>query len=351
MLSNAVQGRGARPGKKHRSYPQPGLRELLRNSSDRHGARPRTCNCHLCSRPTFKFKRPNLSCRTTLAASGKVAALLTALSKTKGQADVYAFVDSDALIQRNWLTELVGPLIDRSIGATTGFRWHFPLGGGFWSHVQAAWNASGTNLLFSTRYNFPWGGATAVRSETLDNIGIEGAWANAISDDMALNSALRQRGYSVILLPQCTVATFTRTDLPHFLEWATRQTTLTRIFNPRVWRYGLVAYAFLDFVFLLGLAGLGLGVTLTPIWFVPSALLLTPAVSGFIRSSQRCSTFGRALPHLKAEFERTCFPHALASCLVPWFMIYSIAKSAMKHEIEWRGRKYELMKMNDTAFP
>jgi cellulose synthase/poly-beta-1,6-N-acetylglucosamine synthase-like glycosyltransferase len=39
-------------------------------------------------------------------ASGKVAALLTALSKTMGQVEVYAFVGSDALIPPNWLTEL-----------------------------------------------------------------------------------------------------------------------------------------------------------------------------------------------------------------------------------------------------
>ena len=73
-----------------------------------------------------------------LRASGKVAALLTALSKTKDQADVYAFVDSDARIPPNWLAELVDPLIDESVGATTGFRWCFPLQGGVWSHLEAA---------------------------------------------------------------------------------------------------------------------------------------------------------------------------------------------------------------------
>jgi cellulose synthase/poly-beta-1,6-N-acetylglucosamine synthase-like glycosyltransferase len=90
-------------------------------------------------------------------ASGKVAALLTALSKTRGQGEAYAFVDSDARIPSNWLTELVDPLIDGSVGATTGFRWYFPSQGRVWSHLEAAWNASGTNLLFNARYNFPWG--------------------------------------------------------------------------------------------------------------------------------------------------------------------------------------------------
>jgi ceramide glucosyltransferase len=276
------------------------------------------------------------------SASGKVAALLTALSNTRDRAEAYAFVDSDALIPTNWLAELVDPLIDESIGATTGFRWYFPSHGGLWSHVESAWNAAGTNLLFSARYGFPWGGGMAVRSETLDQIGIEDVWANAISDDMALNSALREHGYRIVFLPQCTVATFNRTDFTGLLEWTTRQTTLTRVFNPSVWKYGLAAYAFLDVVCLLGLVGLGLAIILNSIWLVPSALLLTPTILGLLRSSQRCSTFEHALPHLGAEFQRNRFPHAAVSPLVPPLMMYCIIKSAFTHQIEWRGRKYNL---------
>ena len=103
------------------------------------------------------------------------------------------------------------PLSDESIGATTGFRWYLPIDGGFWSHIEAAWNASGTNLLFNDKYNFPWGGAMALRSETLDKVGIREVWAKAVSDDMTLNSALRAHGYQVAFLPQCMVATFNKT--------------------------------------------------------------------------------------------------------------------------------------------
>lgn len=182
----------------------------------------------------------------------------------------------------------------------------------------------------------------AVRSETLDKIRIEDAWANAISDDMALNSALRNHGYRIDFLPQCTVATFNQTDFSGLLEWTIRQTTLTRVFNRSVWKYGLVAYAFLDVVFLLGLAGLALGIILNSIWLVPSALLLAPALLGPLRCSQRCSTFERALPHLEAEFQRNRFPLVAVSPLVPLLMLYCIVKSAFTHEIEWRGRQYGL---------
>ncbi len=280
--------------------------------------------------------------RPAPAASGKVAALITALEKDEEQADVYAFIDSDALVPSTWLEDLVDPLEDESVGATTGFRWYFPSQGGFWSCTEAAWNASGTNLLFDDRYNFPWGGAMAIRADTLRKIDIKHVWVHAISDDLSLNFALRKHGYRILFLPQCTVATFTQTNLERFLSWATRQTTLTKAFNHSLWKYALAAYAFFDLVFLLGMIGVVLGTLAAPIWFLPSALLLTPSVLGIVRSYQRSNTFARAMPEFKREFERTKSAEAIASLIVPWIMTYCIIKSARTDEIEWRGRKYNL---------
>ncbi len=280
--------------------------------------------------------------KPSVGASGKVAALLTALEKDGGLADVYAFIDSDSLVPSRWLGDLLDPLADHAIGATTGFRWYFPSDGGFWSHVEAAWNASGTNLLFDDRYNFPWGGAMAIRAETLQEIGISQVWANAISDDMTLNSGLRKHGYRILFLPHCTVATFNHTNLHGLLEWATRQTALTKIFNRGLWNYALAAYTFFDSVFLIGILGAVFGAMLAPVWFLPSALLLSPSAIGIARSIQRSNTFARAMPELRDHFERGRFAEAMASLIVPWIMTYCIIKSARTHEIQWRGRTYRL---------
>jgi ceramide glucosyltransferase len=283
------------------------------------------------------------------SASGKVAALLTALARERGQAEVYAIVDSDAQVSSSWLGSIVDPLGDESVGAVTGFRWLFPSKGGFWSYVEAAWNASGTNLLFDNRYNFPWGGAMAIRSKTLEEIGINLVWANALSDDLALNAALRKHGYRTMFLPQCTVATFNQSDLPHFIRWATRQTALTRAFNRGLWNYAAAAYAFLDFIFLLGVAGLMFGATVSPAFMIPAALLLSPSVLGIFRDVQRSSTFCQAMPEFRDGFRRTRWKEAIVSLIVPWVMTYCIIASARLHEIEWRGRTYKLTEMNSRA--
>jgi hypothetical protein len=191
----------------------------------------------------------------------------------------------------------------------------------------------------------------AVRAETLDKIGIRRLWPTAISDDLALNAALRKHGYRTTFLPQCTVATFNQTDRHKFLRWATRQTALTKVYNRGLWNYAAGAYAFFDFVFLLGLISLVCGVTVAPLWLVPSALLFTPSLLGILRSIQRNSTFSRAMPQFKEEFRRAKFKEAIASLIVPWVMTYCIINSTRTREIEWRGRIYKLTEMNPLASP
>ena len=277
-------------------------------------------------------------------ASGKVSALLTALETDGWSSEAYAFIDSDALASNGWLAALIDPLSDESTGATTGFRWYFPPEGGFWSHVEAVWNASGTNLLFDDRYNFPWGGAMAIRRDTLRRINVEEVWENAISDDLSLNSALRKYGYGVTFLPQCCVATYNETDLHGLVSWATRQVTLTKVYFRKLWKYGLAAYAFSNLITSLGFVSIIAGILVSPIWYLPSFIFFIPSLSGVYRSDQRARTFKRAMPQFANEFEKTRLLDAVASLIVPWIMTYCIIKSARINEIEWRGRKYQLTK-------
>jgi len=274
--------------------------------------------------------------------TGKISALLTAIKRTRGTAEVYAFMDSDALVQPAWLANLVDPLAEPSIGSTTGFRWYFP-DNGFWSHVESEWNASGSNLFFDEKYNFPWGGAMAVRSSTLDEIDIEKTWADAVSDDLSLNMALRRHGYRIQYLPQCTVSTFNRDNLMQFIGWASRQVAITRMYHRRLWNYAFAAYTYFDSTFLLGVASVFFAVYMDSVWWLPATLLLIiPTTLGVLRSLQRRATFKRVLPEMKDEFDRSRLFGAVASLIVPWVMIYCLLKSTRMKSVEWRGRTYKL---------
>jgi cellulose synthase/poly-beta-1,6-N-acetylglucosamine synthase-like glycosyltransferase len=289
----------------------------------------------------------NPNCKATLItstshfhASGKVSALLTALEKNK--AEVYAFLDSDSFAPPNWLSELVDPLCDPSIGATTGYRWYFPSQKKFWSHVQSAWNSFGTSLLFDDKYNFPWGGAMAARADILDKIKIAEVWSTAVSDDLSLNAALREYGFKIFFLPQCMVASISNIAFPNFIKWATNQTALVRAYYRRLWNYALAVFAFFNFTFALGVVSVLAGLLLKPTWFVPAFLLLLPSAIAVLRSKARSDLFKLVMPAMKSQFELTSRMDRIASLIVPWIMSYCILKSSRIQEIEWRGHTYKL---------
>ncbi len=66
--------------------------------------------------------------RTIIAGSAvdsgqKVHNLRVAVTKVDPQSEVLVFVDTDARPAKDWLTHLVAPLADETLGASTGYRW------------------------------------------------------------------------------------------------------------------------------------------------------------------------------------------------------------------------------------
>jgi cellulose synthase/poly-beta-1,6-N-acetylglucosamine synthase-like glycosyltransferase len=203
--------------------------------------------------------------------------------------------------------------------------------------------------MFDERYNFPWGGATAILTQKLKEIGIREIWETAISDDLSLNAALRNHNYRAAYIPQCTVATYNQATLQSFLKWATRQVALTKAFNPKLWKYGSAAYTFFTVVFALGFVSLIAGFIYSRAWFLPAILLFAPSILGVFRSNQRITTFKRAMPEFADDFDRNRWTDSIASLIVPSIMTYCIFKSARMTEIDWRGRRYKLSGQSTLA--
>jgi cellulose synthase/poly-beta-1,6-N-acetylglucosamine synthase-like glycosyltransferase len=70
----------------------------------------------------------------------KGSALVQAIHALDDSYKVVAFIDADVIAHPNWLRELVAPLMDERIGATTGNRWYMPQIGQWGSLVRYLWN-------------------------------------------------------------------------------------------------------------------------------------------------------------------------------------------------------------------
>ncbi|MBI1336029.1 MAG: glycosyltransferase [Phycisphaera sp.] len=181
----------------------------------------------------------------------KVHNMLTALKETglvEGDGyedDVVVFADADAVPGRSWLASIVGPLTDDKTGCTTGYRWMVPPPERptVASHLLSVMNSSVVSFLWRKRLIRAWGGAMALRCQTLRKGGLVGYWTGAISDDFQLSRMCRSLGLRVYFVPECLVPATVDVTFKSLWAFARRQYLITRVHAPVIYFAALAALA------------------------------------------------------------------------------------------------------------
>jgi ceramide glucosyltransferase len=335
--------------------------------------------------------RPDRSSRLVIAApstkrSEKINNLLAAIEQADPSSDALVFVDSDALADRDWLRNLVGPLADPSVGASTGYRWYLPSGetrgGGdtetrgpgdagtsprlrvsFWSHLLSAWNGSVATTLGDHGRNFAWGGSTAIRRETFNRIGVAERWQNAVSDDYVLTRAVQDAGLRIRFVPRCLMVTRESATLKSLLEFTTRQIIITRVYRSDAWWIGLISHG----LFTVGFFG-GLGIQLirlgVGLWrpgalgpnaevfagdfMTLAAALMLIYLLGSLKGALRLRAASLALPQFAQEIRASWAAFCVLWPAVSLLFLYNFIRSWTTRRITWRGVCYELVSDSET---
>ncbi|MBO0859017.1 MAG: glycosyltransferase [Chloracidobacterium sp.] len=286
----------------------------------------------------------------------KVHNLLAALDTLNsiGPVDALVFADSDMRPARNWLTELVAPLGDHRIGATTGYRWYQPLkeegegrnrGSGFASTLLSVWNASALALL-GERSGFAWGGSMAIRRENFEKIGVKERWEGALSDDYALTSAVHEHGQRIKFAPQCLVTSRLEATFKDLLEFTTRQMRITRVYSPRVWRLAFFSHTLFNLAFWGGLLWLGASCLIGRPSRSLGILLACIFLLGSITSSMRAVVAARLLgPGCVGKW----WAYLSFGPIVSLVYFYNVIASARITRIVWRGIGYDLISPSETV--
>jgi cellulose synthase/poly-beta-1,6-N-acetylglucosamine synthase-like glycosyltransferase len=275
-------------------------------------------------------------------------AALDTLNSIDRRVETLVFADSDMRPARNWLAELVAPLGDQQVGATTGYRWYLPSTDGrnrFASTLLSIWNASALALL-GERSGFAWGGSMAIRREYFDEIGVKERWRGALSDDYVLTAAVHEQGQRIKFAPQCLVASRAEVTAKDLLEFTTRQMRITRVYSPRVWRLACASHGLFNLTFWGG-----------ALWLIVSSLTGTPsrwlAVSlagvflfGAITGAMRALVAARLLA---VGHGRKWWAYLSLGPIVSLIYLYNIIASARNTRIVWRGISYDLISPNETV--
>lgn len=281
----------------------------------------------------------------------KIHNQLAAVERTNPADACLVFMDADARPKRHWMRELVTPLGEPDVGATTGFRFYVPIPhpskGGSTARLPSIMlsviNASVAALLGPDWRNIAWGGSMAITRNNFFAFGVDQAWRNALSDDYVLSYCVKARAKKRIQFVQsCLVGSLADFDWPAFWEFATRQYRITRICAPFIWLIAvgapllyLIAFLYLLVFYPLSLA---LGRPDHNLLLMLALLYFANVLRGHLLLKGGIAGLPEHKAHLKAARPWYTWGYPV-SFLVN---LLALLRSAIGRRIVWRGVCYTM---------
>lgn len=280
----------------------------------------------------------------------KVHNLREAIQHLASGTEVLVFVDTDARPGENWLRQLVAPLADESLGASSGYRWFVSLRGGIFSGLRSVWNASVASALGQDRErNFCWGGSTAIRRETFERLQVKDGWQGSVSDDFTLTNLLHEAKLPIHFNANCLVPSLSDCDFHELLEFTSRQIKITRVYSPHLWKPILIGGLLFGVVFFGGIAllltRLALGQPFGWLLAILGAVFLLGALKSFVR----WRVVNIPLRDYRAAMRRDLPAHVFLWPVASLLYLYNAILAGLSRRIAWRGITYELKSPNEAV--
>jgi ceramide glucosyltransferase len=271
----------------------------------------------------------------------KVHNLIVAVDEIDERCEVIVFVDTDARPNTDWLRQLVAPLADETLGASTGYRWFVPERGGLASRLRGVWNASIASALgANTEKNFCWGGSTAIRRATFDRLNVVDHWRGTVSDDFTITRVLKEAKLPIHFTPNCLVASVGDCGFRELLEFTTRQIKITRVYAAQLWLPLLLGSGLFTIVFFGGIILLLVSGSLS-VFFILVVLFLLGAAKSIIR--------WRAVSEHESKLNRDLWAHIVLWPFASLLYFANTILAGFSRRIKWRGITYELKSPSEAV--
>jgi ceramide glucosyltransferase len=265
----------------------------------------------------------------------KVHNLRVATAQVDPKSEVLVFVDTDARPAPDWLSKLVAPLADETLGASTGYRWFIPQKGGIASRLRGVWNASIASALGAdATKNFCWGGSTAIRRTTFERLNVSDRWRGTVSDDFTITRVLKEAKLPIHFTPNCLVASVGDCGWRELFEFTTRQIKITRVYAPHLWLPLLLGSVLFVLTFFGGLILIGVYPRSSAAYIFTLIIFALGAAKSFIRF--------RAVSTVLRTDRRDLVAHILLWPFASLLYLYNCIVAGFSRRIEWRGITYEL---------
>lgn len=159
--------------------------------------------------------------------------LLYALGRLAPETEVLLFADCDLRVEPTWAADLVGPLREESLGATTATVLYVPRRGGLPGLLRLLWIASG--LPYFAALGCVSGQSFALRRALFESLGLAEIWSRTINMDLTVADRLHRAGKPVRFVPSAMPAWLEDCDAADVLRGFNKWMLHFRLYGPLVW--------------------------------------------------------------------------------------------------------------------
>jgi cellulose synthase/poly-beta-1,6-N-acetylglucosamine synthase-like glycosyltransferase len=271
--------------------------------------------------------------------SGKVVDLLFALERVSPRSEVLAFADCDLRTRPDWLAEMVAPLEDAGVMATTCVMLYIPASDRFWTWMRSVEIAAA--LMYSSLASWVNGQSYAVRRADFDRIGVREVWAVSVLEDIPLSDCVKRAGGRVRYVTRATPVSTEDCDRRGFFGLFNKWIVFCRFYAPTVWVAGLLGVFAHLWIFFWS--------CYPPRVHWGMLAFLFAGDAGFLALA--FALLERYLPDRFADAHPSARPLALRAALTApalWACVAAqFAQSALTREVRWGGRVYRINGPND----
>ena len=275
----------------------------------------------------------------------KNSALIQAVHSLDDSYEVVAFFDGDVVPHRDWLRDMVGPLAEEGVGATTGNRWYSREQARWGSLVRYIWNVGAVVQMWLNR--MVWAGSMAIKVQAIQESHLLDVWGRSMSTDSVVFSQMKRAGYSISFVPEAIMVNREEISLAKFVLWVGRQLMMARLYHPG-WFLVVLQTLFIATMQLAAVAivagSLATGQWLPSVVAAATLVLYWSASCFFVGIVDRATSTRlarraeRAVPVSATVMLRLMPAMIVTNIVFPWAILMAMAQ----RQVVWRGITYSV---------
>lgn len=256
--------------------------------------------------------------------------LLAGIRNLRPETKIIVICDSTNKADPEWLIRLTQPLETSRERVITTFRAFHPQPETVGGVCQAIYGSF--LLVLALLRPMPWGGATAMRRDTFEELHVDDAWSRTVVDDLTLGNVLHRAGIQVTMDHENRLTSpLMNQTVVGFLDYLDRQILFPKFTNPGIWAATLISH---------------LNTTAAVLVSFITGLALFPA--GLVGPAAASMSYGLLVGTLIVALLLRClnpFSVSIRSWLVAFYPCVFLAafvflRSLFRNYIRWHGRTY-----------